>query len=234
MERVSAACVSRMYSSFWGDDKSVPLKPGKEILPEKLPECLGLPIFCMNNQSADTEYIILENIYDFSRQKQVLRQRDLAQIAGTSLGMTNSILKRLAQKGWITVKKLNSRNIQYAVTLEGINEILHRSYGFFKRTIKNVVFYKDRIDEIIQKAKRKNISAVLLVGVSDLDFIVEHSCHRYGLSFLKTADAETAVQALGDQIFAVFAENIPDTAHAASKNTLFLSRMLMKNMAAHG
>jgi DNA-binding MarR family transcriptional regulator len=186
----------------------------------------------MNSQTTDTEFIILENIYDSAEQEQPLRQRDLAQMAGTSLGMTNSILKRLAQKGWITAKKLNSRNIQYAVTLEGINEILRRSYRYFKRTIKNVVFYRDAIDEIIQKAKRKNISAVLLIGVSDLDFIVEHACHRCGVSFLKSADAETAVQALDDHIFAVFAENIPDQAYPAPNNTLFLSRILMKPGAA--
>jgi DNA-binding MarR family transcriptional regulator len=190
----------------------------------------------MQNQSTDTEYIILENIYDAAHQAQPLRQRDLAQIAGTSLGMTNSILKRLAQKGWITVQKLNSRNIQYAITLEGISEILHRSYRYFKRTIRNVVFYRDTIDEIIQKAKRKNISAVLLVGVSDLDFIVEHSCQRYGVSFLKTADMEKTVHTLDDHVFTIFAENIPDNSWpvpaSASKNTLFLSQMLMKNMAA--
>jgi DNA-binding MarR family transcriptional regulator len=186
----------------------------------------------MNSQTIDTEYVILENIYGSAAQEQPLRQRDLAQIAGTSLGMTNSILKRLARKGWITVKRLNSRNIRYAVTLEGINEIIHRSYGYFKRTIKNVAFYREAIDEIIQKAKQKNVNAVLLIGVSDLDFIVEHSCHRYGLSFLKSADMETAVPALNDRIFAVFAETIPNAAHGAPKNSLFLSRILMKNMAA--
>jgi DNA-binding MarR family transcriptional regulator len=190
----------------------------------------GVAIF-MNNNSIDTEYIILENIYDSTRQVISLRQRDLAQITGTSLGMTNSILKRLAQKGWITVKKLNSRNIQYAVTLKGINEIIHRSYGYFKRTIKNVAFYKDTIDDIIQKAKKKNISAVLLIGVSDLDFIIEHTCHRCGLSFLKTVDTNKAVQALDEHIFAVFAENIPDNTYPASKNILYLSQMLIKSAA---
>jgi DNA-binding MarR family transcriptional regulator len=186
----------------------------------------------MNNDFNDTEYIILENIYDSTRGETPLRQRDLAQIAGTSLGMTNSILKRLAQKGWITVKKLNSRNIQYAVTLEGINEILHRSYGYFKRTIKNVVFYKDSIDDIIQKAKRKDINAVLLIGVSDLDFIVEHACHRCGLSFLKSADTDKTLRALNENVFTVFAENIPEAPSSPSKNTLYLSRMLIKNRAA--
>jgi DNA-binding MarR family transcriptional regulator len=74
----------------------------------------------MIDNTFDTEYIILENIYDSRGQNAVLRQRDLALIAGASLGMTNSILKRLARKGWITIKKLNNRKIQYAVTRAGI------------------------------------------------------------------------------------------------------------------
>jgi predicted transcriptional regulator len=233
MERVSAARVFRMYSPCQDVINQFPSNAGAGNFSDNSAEGPGLPIFPMNNQSADTEYIILENIYDSSRQKQNLRQRDLAQIAGTSLGMTNSILKRLAGKGWISIKKLNSRNIQYAVTLEGINEIIHRSYGYFKRTIKNVVFYKDTIDEIIQKAKRKNISAVLLIGASDLDFIVEHACHHYGLSFLKSAALDTDIQRLDDHILVIFAENIPDKAYPASKNALFLSWVLMKNTAAN-
>ena len=95
----------------------------------------------------DAEYIVLSNIYNSAGDQLPLRQRELAQIAGASLGMTNSILKRLTQKGWITIKRINSRNIQYAVTLEGINEIVHRSYRYFKRTIRNVVFFKDILED---------------------------------------------------------------------------------------
>jgi DNA-binding MarR family transcriptional regulator len=183
----------------------------------------------MNNQSIDTEFIILENIYDSSEQS--LRQRDLAQIAGTSLGMTNVILKRLAKKGWITIKKLNNRNIQYAVTLEGINEIIHRSYRYFKRTIGNIVFYKDRIDDAIFRAKSRNITTVLLIGVSDLDFIVEHACQRHGLSFFKVVDTQTSIHALEANTLAVYAETLPVTALPVQKNTLSLSRMVIEKTA---
>ncbi|HON14399.1 MAG TPA: transcriptional regulator, partial [Treponema sp.] len=96
----------------------------------------------MNSEYIDPELTILETIYDSSRQASSVKQRDLAYTAGTSLGMTNAILKRLTQKGWITIKKVNSRNIQYAVTPDGINEIARRSYRYFKRTIRNVVMYR--------------------------------------------------------------------------------------------
>jgi DNA-binding MarR family transcriptional regulator len=185
----------------------------------------------MNNESHDTEYIVLEKVYDSTERQVPLRQRDLARIAGTSLGMINAILKRLTRKGWITVKKLNNRNIQYAITLEGMNEVIHRSYGYFKRTIRNVVYYKDHIDDAISKAKQNAITAVILAGISDLEFIVEHACHRHGLSFLKVVEADMLGETLEENILIVYAENISRTEGRSSPpggNALFLSRMVLE------
>ncbi|MDR0376957.1 MAG: MarR family transcriptional regulator [Spirochaetaceae bacterium] len=191
----------------------------------------------MPNKSVDTEFVILENIYDSSGQEVPLRQRDLARIAGASLGMTNAILKRLAKRGWISIKKLNSRNIQYVITLEGINEILHRSYRYFKRTIRNVVYHKDRIDEAVLAAKSNNFIAVLLIGASDLEFILEHACQYYGVSFLKAARSDTVSHIPEENILKVYSENIPSPEKPAvsapvrdapgRRNVLYLSSVLL-------
>ncbi|MDR0643062.1 MAG: MarR family transcriptional regulator [Treponema sp.] len=194
---------------------------------------MNVPVINTTNSSVDTEFLILENIYSSLDQDTPLRQRDLALVAGTSLGMTNSILKRLAQKGWISAKKLNRRKIQYAVTIDGINELLRRSYRYFKRTIRNIMIYKDAIDRVINQARRKNFAVILLIGVSDLEFIIEHGCHNYGLSFLKTVDTATARQALDEKTFGIFAETIPENRNAGKKdpaNTLYLSRLVMGGM----
>ena len=189
-----------------------------------------------DNPVIDTEYIILENIYDYGGQQIPLRQRELAHIAGASLGMTNSILKRLAQKGWITIKKLNSRNIHYAITLEGINEIIHRSYRYFKRTIKNVVFYKEILEDVVCRAKRKNIRKVILVGTSDLDFIVEHASRRWCLSYTKITERDDPP--VFPATLKIYAESISED--SASRRTprkispefvpeiFYLSRLIMK------
>ena len=200
----------------------------------------------VDTYAQDTEYIILENIYDSSRQP--LRQRDLAQIAGASLGMTNSILKRLAQKGWITVKKLNSRNIQYAITRDGINEIVHRSYRYFKRTIQNAVYFKDILEDVVHQAMRNNINKVILVGSSDLDFIVEHACRRWGLHFMKIPESRKAEEGPHPGALKIYAEGIPalslpagdpfidaesplrDT--AATPDIFYLSHLIIKQAVA--
>ncbi|MDR1211356.1 MAG: transcriptional regulator [Spirochaetaceae bacterium] len=184
----------------------------------------------MHQELIDSEFTILEHISGVSGKTLPLRQRDLAQIAGTSLGMTNAILKRLAQKGWIVIKRLNSRNIQYAVTLEGLNELVRRSYRYIKRTIKNVVFYKDRIDQVIASAKAGDTAIVLLVGQSDLDFIVEHSCNRYGVRLHRAAGFSPRLQVKPDEKqLTVYAETIMMNQVSEEQNALFLSKIILES-----
>lgn len=217
MECVSSAHAGRMRHAFF------PRIPFRKV---------NLARFPMNSNFTDIEYLILESLYASARKIPPLRQRDLAQAAGISLGMANSILKRLAQKGWISVKRLNSRNIHYVVTKEGFNEILRRSYGYFKRTIKNVVLYKDAIDEAIEKAAERKIRAVLLIGASDLEFIVEHCCHHHGLSFLKSADKGIFTGHMEKQTLMIYAEDIRAASLMPEKNSYFLSQLLIRVEAA--
>jgi DNA-binding MarR family transcriptional regulator len=130
--------------------------------------------------AAERELEVLESIYHNGAR---VRQRDLARVAGLSLGMTNAILKRLAHKGWLVIRKVNNRNILYAVTPAGSDEIARRSYRYFKRTIKNVVDYKGAIERLVADARQRGYDEIALVGASDLDFIVEHVCAKSGVPF---------------------------------------------------
>jgi predicted transcriptional regulator len=154
----------------------------------------------------DREITILENIY---AQPESVKQRDLAHIAGISLGMTNSILKRLIGKGLLIAQKINHRNIHYAVTPAGINEIMKRSYRYFKRTIKNIVVYKEKIDKLVGEIKEKGYDKIILIGKSDLDFIIEHSCLVYGMMY-QYAQLQTSTETNNDsKVFYFYSENAP-------------------------
>ena len=63
----------------------------------------------------DHELDVLSQIHH----NQAVKQRDIAHAIGLSLGMTNAILKRLATKGFITMRRLNARNVHYLVTPDG-------------------------------------------------------------------------------------------------------------------
>jgi DNA-binding MarR family transcriptional regulator len=112
-----------------------------------------------------------------------VRQRDLAQIIGMSLGMTNVILKRLARKGLITIRKVNNRNIRYAVSPDGFEEIGRRSYRYLKRTIRNVVVYRETIESLVGLIAEQGFDEIDLIEQSDLDFIVEHACETAAVKY---------------------------------------------------
>jgi DNA-binding MarR family transcriptional regulator len=133
--------------------------------------------------------MMLESIYHYPSEKPV-RQRDLARIVGISLGMTNVILKKLAQKGWVIARKISSRNVQYVVTPSGIEEIARRSFKFIKRTVRNVVYYKDILEVYLTNVRAEGYRGILLVGKSDFDFILAHLCETIGLEFVNEESPE--------------------------------------------
>lgn len=148
--------------------------------------------------SDDAELAILESIYSSQRRSQDVTQRDLAAAAGLSLGMTNALLRRFSDKGWVLLKRLNSRNIQYALTPEGVNEIAHRTYRFFRRTARAAGLYRDMIEAFVMRKKRDGVTRIVLAGASDIDFLIEYACERHGLLFIKSVDPVKAQRLAGD------------------------------------
>ena len=129
--------------------------------------------------TSDKEAIILEYIYN----NDSLKQRELADKANISLGMVNAILKRLMEKGWLVTKRVNSRNISYMVSPAGMEEVFKRGYQYFKRTIDDVIIYKAEIEKLVKEASASGFKGIVLVGKSDLDFIVEYVCNNAGIEF---------------------------------------------------
>ncbi len=133
----------------------------------------------MNPPSHERELDILEAIHN----RRHIKQRDLAHVLGISVGMTNAIIRRLAQKGFLTVRKVNNRNIRYAVSSRGLEALTTRSVRYLKSTIRNVVDSKEAIEELVVAVKRLGYNEISLVGSSALDFVVEHVSGKFGVGY---------------------------------------------------
>lgn len=179
----------------------------------------------MNKDSGSTinaseqEIEVLQSIYN---KKDSVRQRDLAKIVGLSLGMTNSLLKRLVQKGLLQIRKINNRNIQYIVSPSGIDAISKKSYNFLKRTIRNIADYKETIQEFVYKLKELGYEEIVLVGMSDLDFIVEHCCGKADIRLKKD------MSDFKGRVFYLYSEGYtPDQTNENQTGVGFLQKMLL-------
>jgi len=174
-----------------------------------------------NTDAAEQEIEILSSIESSKN----IRQRDLSRELGLSLGMINSIVKRLAKKGLLIVKKINNKTIQYVISAQGMQAITERSYRYFKRTLKNVVIYKENIEALIAGIHNDGYLTVLLIGKSDIDFIIEHFCNKYGLIFKRG----TAVEEAKDSFF-LFSEIFETESGFVNENaqSVYLSEVLIK------
>jgi DNA-binding MarR family transcriptional regulator len=165
--------------------------------------CSLPPPYMETELAVDKEITILSHI----AQGEHVRQRDLSHVIGMSLGMTNAILKRLVHKGYLTVRKVNNRNIAYAVTPAGVEAIAKRSYRYFRRTIRNIVYYREAIEAFVHDLKSRGYQGIAFAGVSDLDFIVEHACGICGMSYLRDDASIDAARAGSDELYLLYSES---------------------------
>jgi len=131
-------------------------------------------------------------------------QRDMAEAIGLSLGMTNLLLKDLSAKGWMMMRRLNPRKVQYVLTPEGVKELSRRSYRFLKKSIRNVADCRAQLEAVVVQAKGAGNSGILLVGSSELDFVLDYLCRQHELLF-----RVSAVRLVEPAWFIIHGENEP-------------------------
>jgi DNA-binding PadR family transcriptional regulator len=142
--------------------------------------------------SNETELFLMESLSEAERSQARITQRELASRTGLSLGMTNTLLRRFAEKGWVRLTRLSPKSIHYALTPEGVGEVARRAAGYFRRAARNADQYRTRIEQFVIKAKTDGASTLVLAGASELDFLLEFICERHRMVFVRTADPERA------------------------------------------
>lgn len=170
----------------------------------------------MNN--LDTELSVMESIATADDRAASLTQREIARQAGLSLGMTNVLLRRLADRGWVKLTRISTRTIRYALTPEGVIEIARRTAGYFRRSAKSAELYRERLESFVLAEMHKGLGTLVLVGSSELDFLMEYVCERHGIVFLKSADLERA-KALARRPGVLLVSTVKESPEDSSKDT---------------
>ena len=112
-----------------------------------------------------------------------IRQRDLAEAADLSLGMTNIIIKKLVNKGLLVMKRVTTRNVQYALTPNGVKEIFTRSRRHLRLMLDSVAEYRTAMENLADRIAATGYQSVRLSGSSRIDFILEWACLKKGLEY---------------------------------------------------
>jgi len=139
---------------------------------------------------SNPELQLLESIYratDEGNSSALVSQRQLARNAGLSVGLTNALIRRFIERGWVKLLHVDGRKIKYALTPEGMEEIAIRVVEYFERAERNTELYRKKIDIFMEGVVREGYEAILLVGLSELDFLFDYACLKHGIQFYKNA-----------------------------------------------
>ena len=94
-------------------------------------------------------------------------QRELSHRFGIALGVTNACLKRMARKGWIRVRDLNRRKIEYCLTPKGFEEKARLTFRLISSTVQHYASLKKMIGERFLEMERNGLNRVVFYGLSD-------------------------------------------------------------------
>lgn len=144
--------------------------------------------------NTEPDLVLLSNIQTTLTANPGAKQREIAAGMGVSLGMTNIVLRRFANKGWILAKRLSARNIRYALTPEGMNELAHRSYRYMRRTFTEVRECAAAVELHVMRARARGCTQIILYGESDITLIIEWAAARAGLEFVQMPVPEQAAE----------------------------------------
>jgi hypothetical protein len=138
----------------------------------------------------DPELALLERVREAEQASGHLTQRELSRSVGLSLGMTNLLVRRLVERGWLALTRHSSKSISYLLTPQGSAALLKRGVGYFGAASRLAATHAVDIEAFVIDAKRGGATGVILVGSSSADFLLERACEIHELVFLRSADPE--------------------------------------------
>jgi DNA-binding MarR family transcriptional regulator len=100
-------------------------------------------------------------------------QRDLSRRMNLSLGMTNMVLRRLITKGYIRIKQLDHRKVEYILTPKGFTEKMRKSIKYTLKTIDSIGLIKKNLLNILKNLYADGVRKFYILGTSDLGGLIE-------------------------------------------------------------
>ncbi len=100
-------------------------------------------------------------------------QRHLSRLMDLSLGMTNMLIRRLISKGYIRIRQLNKRKVEYILTPKGFSEKMRKSVKYTLKTINSIGLIKNRVKELALEHYNQGERNFYILGSSDLVTLAE-------------------------------------------------------------
>ena len=160
-------------------------------------------------------------------------QRDLSRHMDLSLGMTNMLIRRLVTKGYIRIKQLDKKKVQYILTPKGFAEKMQKSVKYTLKTLNSIALMKSRLLVLLKGAHDAGIRKFYVLGGPDLAGLIEMTLNEslpHDFHIIRVNDMPSDVT---DGVVLICRENV-DTSRMPSAKMINVIEELAKDEALLG
>jgi DNA-binding MarR family transcriptional regulator len=140
------------------------------------------------------EYELLNEI----AQDSLVTQSSLSRQLGIAVGSVNWYIKRLINRGWIKVSRLDRTRLKYDLTPEGMTIFTQRAYLYARDSLKIYSGLRGKAKTVAAQLKKMNIREIYLPedGDDELMDILRLTCIEAGIR-LSDKPTEVTIQPYG-------------------------------------
>jgi DNA-binding MarR family transcriptional regulator len=125
------------------------------------------------------EYTLLNEI----AQDSLVTQAGLSNRLGMAVGSVNWYIKRLVQRGWIKVSRLDRTRLKYDLTAEGMVVFTERAVLYARDSLKTYSDLRSKARKIAAELNEQGVKRVYLDGNDAMMDIMRLTCIEAGISF---------------------------------------------------
>ena len=112
------------------------------------------------------------NLFEAVESRPNINQRQLAEELGISLGLANTFLKTILNKGWIRARKVKARRWLYFLTPQGSLEKSRLTLNYLQRTLKSFRDLRDQADQLLADLNTHGVHGIHIIGEEDFIDII--------------------------------------------------------------
>lgn len=121
-----------------------------------------------------------------------LTQRDLSSRLGIALGLTNSYIKNLVSKGYVTVKSIPPRRYAYFLTPQGLAEKTRLTYHLLQDYTRVYREARSNLKKLFTELQATGIERVVFAGVDEITEIAYLTLQETDMDLAGLVDEEKA------------------------------------------
>ena len=115
-------------------------------------------------------------------------QRDLANELNISLGLVNSFIKRLANKGYFKIINIQRNRVKYLLAPKGVAEKTRLTYEFIKLSYQFYNGAREKLRSLYQRLESEGCCQLIFYGAGDLAEIAYISTQGTSINLVAIVD----------------------------------------------